>query len=120
MLSDSAASALRDIAHHLELTTSFAAGLDFERFRDDPRTVYTVARGFPQPCAGLFHWQARLHLAAEPNSEPDLRRSDSAPARQLHIRPSCTAAYAAPFVALLKKTARTLASGPAPLSLPRK
>ena len=44
MLSDAAARALRDIAHHIELAASFAAGFDFESFRDDPRTVYAVTR----------------------------------------------------------------------------
>ena len=44
MRSDVAARALRDIAHHIELAASFAAGLDFERFRDDLRTVYAITR----------------------------------------------------------------------------
>lgn len=32
------------MAHHIDLAASFAAGFDFERFRDDPRTVYAVTR----------------------------------------------------------------------------
>ena len=44
MPSSTAARALRDIAHHVDLAASFAAGFDFERFRDDPRTVYAVTR----------------------------------------------------------------------------
>ncbi len=44
MLSDSAAAALRDIAHHIELATQFAAGFVYERFQEDLRTVYAVTR----------------------------------------------------------------------------
>ena len=44
MLSDTATRALRDMAHHMDLAATFAAGFDFERFRDDPRTVYAVTR----------------------------------------------------------------------------
>jgi uncharacterized protein with HEPN domain len=40
MLSDAAARALRDIAHHID----FAAGLDYDAFRTDLRTVYAVTR----------------------------------------------------------------------------
>ena len=32
------------MAHHIDLAASFAAGFDFERFCDDPRTVYAVTR----------------------------------------------------------------------------
>jgi uncharacterized protein with HEPN domain len=44
MLSNSAAAALRDIAHHIELATRFAAGFDYETFQADLRTVYAVTR----------------------------------------------------------------------------
>ena len=37
-------SALRDIEHHINLVAQFVAGLDYERFRDDTRTVYAVTR----------------------------------------------------------------------------
>jgi len=39
MRSDAGFSALRDIAHHIELAVHFAAGLDYETFRDDLCTV---------------------------------------------------------------------------------
>src|ERR1022692_4508495 len=39
-----AAAALRDMEHHISLATQFVAGLDFEAFRDDTRTVYAVTR----------------------------------------------------------------------------
>jgi len=39
MHSDTATAALRDIAHHIELAGRFTAGLDYDTFRDDPRTV---------------------------------------------------------------------------------
>jgi uncharacterized protein with HEPN domain len=44
MLSNAASAALRDIAHHIGLAASFAAGFDYDTFRDDPRTVYAVTR----------------------------------------------------------------------------
>jgi uncharacterized protein with HEPN domain len=43
MRSESAAP-LRDIEHHIRLAASFVAGLDYEAFRDDTRTVYAVVR----------------------------------------------------------------------------
>ena len=44
MRSDAAIAALRDIAHHIDLALSFAAGFDYEAFVADPRTVYAVTR----------------------------------------------------------------------------
>jgi uncharacterized protein with HEPN domain len=44
MRSDPALAALRDIAHHIELTTGFVGGMGFEAFRDDLRTFYAVTR----------------------------------------------------------------------------
>jgi uncharacterized protein with HEPN domain len=39
MRSDVALTALRDIAYHIDLAVRFAAGLDYEKFCDDLRTV---------------------------------------------------------------------------------
>jgi len=39
-----AASALRDVEHHIHLATQFVAGFDYEMFRNDTRTVYAVTR----------------------------------------------------------------------------
>ncbi len=36
--------ALRDIQHHIDLATGLVAGLSFEVFRDDIRTLYAVTR----------------------------------------------------------------------------
>ena len=44
MPSDSAARALHDIDHHIKLATQFVAGMSYEAFRDDPRTLYAVTR----------------------------------------------------------------------------
>lgn len=44
MLSNSAAAALRDIAHQTGLASQFVEGFDYESFRDDLRTVYAVTR----------------------------------------------------------------------------
>ena len=35
---------LRDIAHHIDLANEFAAGIEYEAFRDDTRTVFAVIR----------------------------------------------------------------------------
>jgi uncharacterized protein with HEPN domain len=44
MPSDAAATALRDMEHHIALATQFVAGLDYEAFRNDIRTVFAVTR----------------------------------------------------------------------------
>jgi uncharacterized protein with HEPN domain len=44
MPSDSSDGALRDILHHIELARSFIAGLSYDAFRADRRTVYAVIR----------------------------------------------------------------------------
>jgi uncharacterized protein with HEPN domain len=40
------AGALRDIAENLKLAREFARGMDWEAFRQDRRTVYSVVRCF--------------------------------------------------------------------------
>jgi uncharacterized protein with HEPN domain len=44
MPSDVAIAALRDIQHHINLAIEFVAGLRYEAFRDDLRSVYAVTR----------------------------------------------------------------------------
>jgi len=44
MPSNSTDAALRDIEHHIVLASQFVAGLDYEAFRDDARTLYAVTR----------------------------------------------------------------------------
>ena len=39
-----AAAALRDMEHHIDLAMQFVAGLSYEAFRDDTRTLYAVTR----------------------------------------------------------------------------
>ena len=39
-----AATALRDMELNIDLATQFVAGIDYEAFRDDTRTVYAVTR----------------------------------------------------------------------------
>jgi uncharacterized protein with HEPN domain len=39
-----AATALRDMEHHIALANQFVAGLDYEAFRNDIRTVFAVTR----------------------------------------------------------------------------
>lgn len=35
---------LRDIEHQIQLAANFVAGLDYDTFRDDTRTLYAVVR----------------------------------------------------------------------------
>jgi len=44
MLSEATAAALRDMEHHIDLANQFVAGLDYEAFQDDTRTVFAVTR----------------------------------------------------------------------------
>jgi uncharacterized protein with HEPN domain len=44
MPSDPALAALRDMAYHIDLAMHFAAGFDYETFRDDLRTFFAVTR----------------------------------------------------------------------------
>ena|SRR5947209_2785863 len=44
MLSEAATAALRDMERHIHLAMQFVAGLGYEAFRDDTRTVYAVTR----------------------------------------------------------------------------
>jgi uncharacterized protein with HEPN domain len=44
MLSDTETRALRDIAYHIELAASFAAGTTYETFKDDMLRLYAVTR----------------------------------------------------------------------------
>lgn len=44
MPSDAATRALRDIAYHIELAASFAAGATYETFKDDLLRLYAVTR----------------------------------------------------------------------------
>ena len=44
MPSKSPETALRDILYHIDLAAQFAAGLNYERFQDDARTLYAVTR----------------------------------------------------------------------------
>jgi uncharacterized protein with HEPN domain len=39
-----AAAALRDLERHIDLAIQFVAGMDYEAFRDDARTLYAVTR----------------------------------------------------------------------------
>jgi uncharacterized protein with HEPN domain len=44
MPSDAVTAALRDMEHHINLATHFIAGLDYEAFQHDTRTVFAVTR----------------------------------------------------------------------------
>jgi uncharacterized protein with HEPN domain len=54
MRSDTAVTALRDIAHHIDLALSFTAGFDYEAFVADARAVYAVTR-----CLEIFSEASR-------------------------------------------------------------
>ena len=44
MPSDAAEAVLRDMEHHIDLASKFVAGLDYDAFQDDTRTLYAVTR----------------------------------------------------------------------------
>lgn len=44
MPSDAAAAALLDMEHHIGLATQFVAGVNYEAFHEDIRTIYAVTR----------------------------------------------------------------------------
>jgi uncharacterized protein with HEPN domain len=44
MPSDAGEAALRDMEHHIDLANNFVAGLHYETFCDDTRTLYAVTR----------------------------------------------------------------------------
>jgi uncharacterized protein with HEPN domain len=44
MPSKAADIALRDILHHIDLATGFAAGFELEAFKHDLKTIYAVTR----------------------------------------------------------------------------
>ena len=44
MLSEAAVAALRDVEYHINLASQFVAGLTYEDFRDDIRTVFAATR----------------------------------------------------------------------------
>src|SRR5579863_10017503 len=67
MPSKSPAAALRDIRHHIDLVVRFAAGLDYERFRDDDKTVYAVTR-----CLEIISEASRRLPAEIKSRHPDI------------------------------------------------
>ena len=38
------AAVLRDMSHHIDLASQFVAGMEYEDFREDARTLYAVTR----------------------------------------------------------------------------
>ena len=59
-----AAAALRDMERHIDLAVQFVAGMDYEAFRDDARTLYAVTR-----CLEIIS-EASRRLPAEMKARP--------------------------------------------------
>jgi uncharacterized protein with HEPN domain len=79
MPSKSADTALRDILHHIDLAAQFAAGLDYERFRDDVRTVYAVTR-----CLEIISEASRRLSEAMKSRHPSIAWHDMAGAGNVY------------------------------------
>jgi len=73
------AGVLRDIDHHIGLAAQFVAGLEFEAFRDDTRTVYAVTR-----CLEIIS-EASRRLPADMKAEhPTIAWTDMAGAGNIY------------------------------------
>jgi uncharacterized protein with HEPN domain len=68
MPSKSPDTALRDILHHIDLASDFAAGLDYVRFRHDVRTVYAITR-----CLEIISEASRRLPEAMKSRHPSMR-----------------------------------------------
>lgn len=79
MPSKSPATALRDILHHVDLASHFAAGLDYERFRHDMRTVYAVTR-----CLEIISEASRRLPEAMKSRHPSIAWRDMAGAGNVY------------------------------------
>ncbi|MBV9568859.1 MAG: DUF86 domain-containing protein [Hyphomicrobiales bacterium] len=79
MPSRSPTAALRDILHHIDLATEFAAGLDYERFRDDARTLYAVTR-----CLEIISEASRRLPDATKSHHPSIAWRDMASAGNVY------------------------------------
>jgi len=79
MPSKSPDTALRDILHHIDLAAHFAAGLDYERFRHDVRTVYAVTR-----CLEIISEASRRLPAAMKSRHPSIAWRDMAGAGNVY------------------------------------
>ena len=71
--------ALRDILRHIDLATRFAAGLDYERFQEDARTLYAVTR-----CLEIISEASRRLPAALKSRHPSIAWSDMAGAGNVY------------------------------------
>ena len=79
MPSKSPHTALRDILHHIDLAAHFAAGFDYERFRQDVRTVYAVTR-----CLEIISEASRRLSEAMKSRHPSIAWDDMAGAGNVY------------------------------------
>jgi uncharacterized protein with HEPN domain len=79
MPSDSATAALRDMQHHIDLASEFVAGLDYETFRDDTRTLFAVTR-----CLEIISEASRRISAATKARYPSIAWKDMAGAGNIY------------------------------------
>ena len=79
MPSKSPDTALRDILHHIDLAAHFAAGLDYERFQQDMRTVYAVTR-----CLEIISEASRRLPEAMKSRHPSIAWRDMAGAGNVY------------------------------------
>jgi uncharacterized protein with HEPN domain len=79
MPSKSPTAALRDILSHIDLAVRFAAGLDYERFRSDDKTVYAVTR-----CLDIISEASRRLPADIKSRYPEISWQDMAGAGSVY------------------------------------
>jgi uncharacterized protein with HEPN domain len=77
--SKSPAAALRDILDNIELARSFVAGLSFDRFQADRRTVYAVVR-----CSEIISEASRRLPAELKARHPEMPWTDMAGAGSIY------------------------------------
>lgn len=79
MRSKSPITSLRDILHHIDLVVRFTAGLDYEHFRDDEKTVYAVTR-----CLEIISEASRRLPTEIKSRHPDISWQDMAGAGSVY------------------------------------
>jgi uncharacterized protein with HEPN domain len=79
MPSESPALRLHDMLHHIDMAARFAEGFDYERFRNDDKTVYAVTR-----CLEIISEASRRLPADMKARNPDIAWQDMAGAGSVY------------------------------------
>jgi uncharacterized protein with HEPN domain len=79
MPSESPALRLRDMLHHIDIAARFAEGFDYERFRNDDKTLYALTR-----CLEIISEASRRLPAEMKARHPGIRWQDMASAGSVY------------------------------------